>query len=56
MIWDGILDIELAEPAIGKVHLYLTADNRSERTAKDNQTTSMRIISSGSTDGRPMDK
>jgi hypothetical protein len=56
MARDGILDAEFAEPAIGEVHLYFTIVSRSERIAKTYPTTSIRIISSGSIDGRPMDE
>jgi hypothetical protein len=53
MIRDGILDTELAEPAIGEVSRQIS---RSERIAKTYPTTSIRIISSGSIEGRPMDE
>jgi hypothetical protein len=57
MIRDGILDTEPAEPAIGEVHLDFAAD-QALRTGsqKTYPTTSIRIISSGSIDGRPIDE
>ncbi|KRR04372.1 hypothetical protein CP49_21555 [Bradyrhizobium valentinum] len=35
MIWDSILDTELAEPAIGEVHLHFTTDQSLRADRKD---------------------
>jgi hypothetical protein len=56
MIRHGILDAEPAEPAIGKFTCTSRQINRSERIAKTYPTTSIRIISSGSIDGRPINE
>jgi hypothetical protein len=56
MIRDRVLNTELAEPTIGKVHLHFTADQPLRADCKYIATTSIRIISSGSIDGRPMDE
>jgi hypothetical protein len=56
MIRGSVLEAELAEPAIGEVHLHSRQISRSERIAKIYPTTSIRIISSGSIDGRPIDE
>jgi hypothetical protein len=54
MVRDGVFDAEFAEPAISEVHCTSRQIRRSERIAKTYPTTSIRIISSGSIDGRPM--
>ena len=51
MVRDGIFDAEFSEPAIGEVHLYFTTDQTLQADRKDIPTTSIRIISSGSTEG-----
>jgi hypothetical protein len=55
MIGDSVLDAEPAEPAVGKVHLHFTTE-QPFRIAKTYPTTSIRIISSESIDGRPIDE
>jgi hypothetical protein len=56
MIRDGVLDTELAEPAVGKVHLHFTTDQQLRADRNYIPTSSIRIISSGSIDGRPIDE
>jgi len=56
MIRHSILDAQLAEPAIGEFTCTSRQISRSDRIAKTYPTTSIRIISSGSIDGRPMDE
>src|ERR1700722_17835856 len=53
MVRDGAFDAEFAEPAIARFTCTSRQISRSERIAKTYPTTSIRIISSGSIDGRP---
>jgi hypothetical protein len=54
---DGVFDAELAEPPISEVYLHFTTDQPLRaRIAKTYPTTSIRIISSGSIDGRPINE
>src|SRR3984957_1889710 len=53
MVRDGAFDAEFAEPAIARFTCTSRQSNRSERIAKTYPTTSIRIISFGSIDGRP---
>jgi len=45
--------LDATEPAIGEVEVHLLARRRSERTPERQPMISMRIINSGSTEGRP---
>ena len=57
MIRDSVLDTELAEPAIGQVHLHFTGRSAAPSGSQiAYPTTSIRIISSGSIEGRPIDE
>jgi hypothetical protein len=56
MIGDSVLDAEPAEPTVGKVHLHFTTEQPFRTDRKTYPTTSIRIINSGSIDGRPIDE
>jgi hypothetical protein len=56
MIRDSVLDTELAEPVIGEIHPHFTTDQPFRPDCKTYNTTSIRIISSGSIDGRPIEE